>query len=87
LLLIDYDQLIADPQPQLAKIAEFLELPQHLYDINNIVNDTSDDDLVAWGFDGMHKIRPRLEKTSRPPQEILGVELYNRFIELERQYQ
>ena len=86
ILLVDYDELIASPHEVLDRIEKFLDLPHWDYDIDNIVNDTADDDLVAWGMDGLHQIRPKLEKSSKNPREVLGEELYNRFVELEQQY-
>jgi sulfotransferase len=86
LLLIDYDELIRDPNQSILKIEEFLDLPKHTYDFNNIVSDTEDDDLVAWGLKGMHKVRPKLEKICKHPKDILGEELYNRFKEIEKEY-
>ena len=86
ILVVKYDDLMEDPKLQLKRIEEFLELPQHEYDFENIQNDTVDDDMVAWGFDGLHTIRPKLGKVAKDPKEILGEELYNRFVELEKQY-
>lgn len=86
IIVIQYDELIVDPKLQLSRIEQFLELPHFEYDIDHIENDTADDDLIAWGFDGLHTIRPKLEKTARDPKEVLGEDLYNRFIELEKQY-
>ena len=86
ILVVKYDDLMEDPKLQLKRIEEFLELPHHEYDFENIQNDTVDDDMVAWGFDGLHTIRPKLAKVAKDPKEILGEELYNRFVELEKQY-
>ena len=86
LLLIDYDQLIQSPQLQLGRIAEFLNLPYHNYDLENIQNNSVDDDLSAWGIPNMHQIRADLGKVSRPAIEILGESLYSRFADLEKHY-
>lgn len=86
ILIIDYDRLTSEPMDTLSKIHEFLELPSFNYDLDNIENDTADDDLTAWGFDGLHTIRPKLEKTNKHAREILGDELYNRFKDIEKQY-
>jgi len=87
LLLISYDDLMQHPHEELARISSFLALPEHRYDLDDIRSDTNDDDLAAWGFDGMHRIRPRLAKTSLPPEQILGSALYEKFRELEKQYE
>lgn len=86
IVVVTYDDLMNDPKTQLQRIEDFLELPKFIYDFENIENDTVDDDLIAWGFDGLHTIRPKLEKTAKDPRSILGDELYYRFVELEKQY-
>lgn len=79
LLLIDYDELIINPDLQIKKIYDFLELPHFKHDYNNIINLDADDDLVAWGLEGLHTIRKNLEKTSKHPSEILGDSIYNKY--------
>lgn len=86
LLLVDYDNLINNPNLVMLKIEQFLELSKHNYDFNKIQSDNIDNDLSAWGLNNMHKIRQQLKKTSKNPKEILGFDLYNRFIELEKFY-
>jgi hypothetical protein len=86
IIIVKYDDIVNDAKHVIARIEEFLELPKHEYDFNNIQNDTNDDDLLAWGFEGLHTIRPKLEKTSKPAREVLGEELYNRFVEIEKEY-
>lgn len=86
ILIVKYDQLMDNPKDTLDKIEGFFELPSYNYDINHIENDTVDDDLTAWGFEGLHTIRPNLSKTSGDARLILGDELYYRFAELEKQY-
>jgi sulfotransferase len=86
IVVVKYDDFIEAPLYELKRIEEFLVLPAYEYSINNIQNDTADDDLVAWGFEGLHTIRPTLEKTSKHPREVLGDMLYDRFVDIEKQY-
>ena len=86
IIIVQYDDLIENPDREIKRIEQFFELPEYNYDYNNIQNDTADDDLIAWGFEGLHTIRPKLEKTSKDPKAVLGEMLYNRFVELEKQY-
>lgn len=86
IIRVHYDDLVGDTAGTLVKIADFLELPAWNYDLNNIENDTVDDDLVAWGFSGLHTIRKQVGKTCRPAAEVLGGNLYKRFLDLEKQY-
>jgi len=86
IIVINYDDLMKDPARELSNIEQFLNLPKYTYDFDNIQNDTVDDDLVAWGFEGLHTIRSKLQKTSKDPKEILGEKLYNKFVEIEKEY-
>lgn len=85
-LNVTYDDLVENPKQVLLRIQDFLELPKFQYNFTTIENDTVDDDLSAWGFQGLHTIRPKLEKTSINPKQILGSTLYQMFLELEKQY-
>lgn len=86
IIIVKYDELMEDPKNTLSRIETFLQLPHHEYDFENIENDTADDDMTAWGFEGLHTIRPKLQKVSKNAREVLGDELYFRFVELEKQY-
>lgn len=86
IIFIDYDDLINDAKYELEKIEDFLDLPKWKYNFNLIENDVQDDDLLAWGFDGLHTIRPKLEKISKNPKDVLGENLYNHFVKLEKEY-
>lgn len=86
IVCVNYDDMIRNPTQEIEKIEKFLKLPYYQYNFSNIENDTTDDDLVAWGFEGLHTIRPKLEKTSKDAREVLGEKLYNRFVEIEKEY-
>lgn len=86
LLLIQYDDLINNPQNVMSNITDFLNLDKYSYDFNNISNLTNDDDLSAWGLNGMHTIRSKLEKIGNDPISVLGRELYEKYTEIERSF-
>lgn len=79
LLLIDYDELIKEKEVCMKSIYDFLELPYFTHNFNNIQNDTKDDDLLAWGLEDLHTIRPKLEKTAKSPEEILGKDIFEKY--------
>lgn len=86
IIIVKYDELIENPKDTILRIESFLDLPKFEYTFENIQNDTIDDDLTAWGFDGLHTIRPNLKKVSDDPRLVLGDMLYDRFIDIEKQY-
>jgi len=66
-----YADLIADPAGALAGIERFLALEPFAYDLEHIVNPEPEDDSV-YGLAGMHEVRPRVERRSTPPEEVLS---------------
>lgn len=87
ILTINYDDLINNPTEQLLKFEEFLNLSHWEYQFENITSDTIyDDETFFNGLKGLHTIRPKLEKTSKNPKEILGESLYDKFIQLDKKY-
>jgi sulfotransferase len=76
LILVDYDKLVSSPQEQISSIYKFLGIDNYNHSLYNIECKSNDDDAVAWGLSNLHKIRPELKKTSKPPIEILGEEIY-----------
>ena len=86
MLEIRYDDFVIDPIKQVKRIEDFLELPSYDYDVNNIQNNNINNDIEAFGFHDMHKIRPKVEKIAKDPKEVLGKSLYDRFVGLEKEY-
>ena len=72
-LFVEYEDLLADPKGQLARIHEFLELPAFEYDFNNIDGSTvAEDDEQLHGHAGMHDVKPVLAaQHKQDPRELL----------------
>jgi sulfotransferase len=83
---VNYDLFMTYPREILKEVENFLGLNHYDYDFNKIEKLEDDNDLKAWGFPELHKIRPHFGKTSTPAIEVLGEDLYNRFVEIEKQY-
>jgi hypothetical protein len=80
--LVEYNQLISNPQEELNKIYDFLEVPSHTNTFNNIENACGEQKDEEWGLKGLHDIRPNLTKISQNPIDIIGeenVKLYSKF--------
>lgn len=78
LLFIDYNRFCNSPKSQTKRIYDFFELPEFAHDFTNIEQQASFNDL-ATGLPGLHKIKPRLERTTVNPVEFLGLELYQQY--------
>jgi hypothetical protein len=79
---VDYNNLTQNPQIELNKIYEFLEIESYNHDFSNILNTCAEDKDYAWGIENLHQIRPKLQRTSPPPEEVIGednVKLYDKF--------
>ena len=72
-LFVEYEDLLADPKAQLARIHAFLELPDFAYDFDNIDGSTvAEDDENLHGHAGMHDVKPKLEAQHKQnPKDLL----------------
>lgn len=80
--LVNYNDLTNDPSKELKKIYEFLEIDPYKHDFENILNTCAEEKDAAWGLENLHKIRSKLGRTNRPPEEVIGIEntlLYDKF--------
>jgi len=73
-LIVEYDALIDNPEQELKRIHDFLELSDFTYDFNNIDGESvKEDDEKIHGVAGLHDIKPKLEKQHREdPKVTLG---------------
>lgn len=85
-LFFSYDDITSNPRHHLSQIEDFLGLPKFEYDLENIKGNFQDKNIVPGGLKGIHKIRPKYEKVSVPPEEELGSKLYTKFKELDEQF-
>lgn len=80
--LVDYDDLTKNPEGELEKIYNFLEIEPHTHNFSNIINTCGEQKDKEWGLEELHNIRPELKKISRSSEEVIGeenVNLYNLF--------
>jgi hypothetical protein len=72
-LFVEYEDLLADPKGQLDRIHTFLDLPAFDYDFSNIDGSSvKEDDENLHGYEGMHDIKPVLQKQHNDhPKDLL----------------
>jgi sulfotransferase len=80
--MVEYDNLISNPEETLSNIVDFLDIPSYKFVFNNIKNVTPVDD-VTYNLEGMHSVRPKLASRNLDPVEILGYELVKQYSGLE----
>lgn len=74
MLFVRYEDLCFEPERQMARIYDYLELPRFEHDFENIQQITIEDDEV-YGIFGDHKVRPNLTATKADWQVVLGADV------------
>ena len=60
-LIVDYDNLMNDPQKELKRVHDFLELPDYEYDLDAIDGtNLQERDEEIWEVKGLHDVKPKL---------------------------
>jgi sulfotransferase len=77
--LVKYEEIINTPQETMNKIYDFLELPNHQHDFNNITKHEIDNDDTLGLPANLHEIRPQLKKISKDPKEVLSEYVINKY--------
>lgn len=71
ILFIRYEDLCSSPNEQMARIYDYLGLPNFQHDFNNIEQFTHEDDKV-YGVFGDHVIKNKLEQVEEDFFDVLG---------------
>ena len=83
-LIVEYDDLIDNPEKELDRIHEFLGLEPFTYDFNNIDGESvKEDDEAIHGVAGLHDIKTKLEKQVREDPKITLGAYYNDYCQSE----
>ena len=82
LLLVDYDDLIKNPQQQLNRIYEFLEIPKFTHNFDSVRTKEDEDDSV-YQLENMHTVRDKVEKIHRDNTKFLSKYILNKYKNME----
>jgi len=82
LLLVDYNDLVNTPEKIMTQIYDFLEIDHYSHDFNNVENDHQEQDQT-WNLKDMHHVRKKVEKKSLRPEEVLPLDIINKYNKLE----
>jgi hypothetical protein len=72
--LVDYSQLVGNPLNTARGVYTYLGLNPVTTVTSGLVNPSPENDAV-YGIPGLHDVREKLERTSPPPEEVLGEEV------------
>ncbi len=82
--LVEYDDLINQPQETMNGIYTFLNIKSFDHDFNNIKKIESDYESPGTGFPpNLHKVRPKLAKESLPVEEVLSEYIIKKYSNME----
>lgn len=82
LLLIEYDDLVKNPQQELNKIYDFLNIPKFTHNFSNITAKRDENDEV-YQLENMHKVRSKVEKIHRDNSKYLSDYVMNKYNHME----
>ena len=80
--IVEYEDLIKDPQKQIKNIYDFLELKEYNHDFDNIININQENDMI-YGLTGLHDVRPSISHRKINNSEILSSYVLNKYSGLE----
>ena len=80
--LVEYEDLLHNPNRTLDGIYKFLELPRFEHDLDNIAQELKEDDKV-FGLEGMHDVRPSLSPRKINTEKILSPYVLNKYSNME----
>lgn len=80
--LVEYEDLIANPEDEIAKIYSFLNIETFSHDFNNIENNIKEDDSI-YGLIGQHDVRSSITKRNIDKNKFLSNYIINKYSNLE----
>jgi sulfotransferase len=82
LLLVEYENLINNPQRELNRIHSFLRVPEYSYDFSNVKPKFDENDEV-YGLENMHTVRNKVQKIHRDNSKYLSKYILDKYKKLE----
>jgi len=82
LLLVDYDDLVKNPQQELNKIYDFLEIPKFTHNFGSVKTKEDENDSV-YELENMHTVRDKVEKIYRDNTKFLSKYILNKYKNME----
>ena len=84
--IVEYNDIVNDPEKTMSKIYNFLDIENFKHNFNSIENTCEEQKDLAWGIENLHVIRDKLQKTSTPPEKVLGKELTEYYHQFDIKY-
>ena len=81
-MLVEYDDLIDKPVNTMYNVYNFLGIPPHKHDFNNIVNEYLPHDSML-GLENLHVVKKSISKTSKDPKDVLSEYVIEKYSNME----
>lgn len=81
IMLVDYDNLMEEPEETIKSIYRFLDIPEFNHDFNNL--STPHEYTDHWGVKNHHKVKPSIQKEEYNLEEIFSQFILERYSGLE----
>jgi sulfotransferase len=85
LLFVHYENIVNDGQTTVDKICDFIGIDRFRLDSYNLKRMDENDDYHG-GLEGLHNVRPLLEKTSPSPEKVIGKDLVNLYLSMNLEF-
>ena len=82
LLMVEYDDMVDQPDETMRRIYDFLEVDYYQHDFNNVAN-THRESEKQWNLKDMHHVRKEVKRTSKRPEDVLSSRILNKYKKLE----
>lgn len=73
--LVEYKDLVADPENTMKGIYSFLEEEYYDHDFKNVKNAHREDDGSVYGLPDMHEVRREIKNTAKRPEDVLPAQV------------
>jgi sulfotransferase len=77
--IVEYKNIVNDPQNTMNGIYDFLQIPRYQHDFNNIIQVNDSNDEKVGQSKNMHEVRTKLTYISKNPKEILSDYVINKY--------
>jgi sulfotransferase len=82
LFIVEYENLVNNPDEMMRKIYDFLELDYYNHNFKNVENNHRENDN-QWYLKDMHYVRKEVKKISKKPEDVLSSYILNKYKQLE----
>jgi sulfotransferase len=82
ILLVEYDDLVSNPQNEMNRIYDFIGLPRYNHNFESVETKFEEKDIV-YGLKDMHKVRTRVERIYRDKSKYLSSHIINKYNRME----